>query len=190
VLPLYSPRLRLRRFTPDDLGPFLEYRNDLEVARYQGWDGCTQDEAAAFIRTQAEQGPGIPGQWLQIAIALRETDQLLGDCGLKVHARDPRQATIGVTLARPYQRIGYATEALVTLFDYVFGTMNLHRVVADTDPENTSSWRLLQRLGMRREGHTMRSLWFKRDWADEYLYGILAEEWRSRGPAETQARTA
>ena len=180
MLPLHSPRLRLRRFAPNDLRRFIEYRNDSEVARYQGWDACTQDEAAAFIRTQAAQGPGIPGQWLQIAIALRETDQLLGDCGLKVHARDPRQATLGVTLARPHQRLGYATEALATLFDYVFGTMNLHRVVADTDPQNTSSWRLLERLGMRREGHTRRSLWFKGGWADEYLFAILADEWLRR----------
>jgi RimJ/RimL family protein N-acetyltransferase len=49
--------------------------------------------------------------------------------------------------------------------------------VADTDPRNIASWTLLERLGMRREGHLRRSLWFKGQWVDEYLYGMLAEEW-------------
>jgi len=185
VLPLSSPRLVLRRFTPDDLDPFLAYRNDPLVARFQGWEGCSRDEAAALIRAQSVQEPGVPGQWLQVAISPRATNHLVGDCGLKVHAHDPRQATLGVTLARPHQGLGYATETLSTLLNYVFGTMNLHRVIADTDPENVPSWRLLERLGMRREAHTRQSLWFKGRWADEYLYAILAEEWLSR---ERQSR--
>jgi RimJ/RimL family protein N-acetyltransferase len=180
VLPLFSPRLCLRRLAPDDLDSFLEYRNDPAVARYQGWDSYTRDEAVELIQSQAEQVPSVPGQWLQIGIAPRNTHQLVGDCGFKIHGHDPRQATIGITLARPFQGLGYATEALSTLFDYVFGPMNLHRVIADTDPENASSWRLLERLGMRREAHSKQSLWFKGRWADEYLYAILAEEWRRR----------
>ena len=96
----------------------------------------------------------------------------------------PAQATLGVTLAGRHHRHGYATEALSTLLDYVFGTMKLHRVIADTDPENTSSWRLLERLGMRRETHSIQSLWFKGRWANEYVYAILAEEWLAAPRAE------
>jgi [ribosomal protein S5]-alanine N-acetyltransferase len=189
VLPLHSDRLSLRRLTPDDLHRFLDYRNDPAVSRYQGWDGFTVDQAAELLRTQAVQEAGVPGQWFQIGIARRENNHLLGDCGLKIHAHDPRQATIGITLARASQRLGYATEVLSMLFDHVFGPLHLHRVIADTDPENVPSWRLLERLEMRREAHSKRSLWFKGRWADEYVYAILADEWLSRGDGASPLST-
>src|ERR1051325_6502864 len=99
MLPLLSPRLVLRHFTDADLQPFLSYRNDPEVARYQSWDACSMAEATEFIGIQKSMQQAIPGQWLQIAIALREPDLLIGDCALQVLENDVRQATIGVTLA-------------------------------------------------------------------------------------------
>jgi RimJ/RimL family protein N-acetyltransferase len=155
----------------------LVYRNDPDVARYQSWEGCSRAEAETFIRGQQTQEPGVPGQWFRIAIALKEAETLLGDCALHVHSPEARQATIGITLAQPYQGQGFATEALVCLLDYLFRQRHLHRVVADTDPQNIPAWTLLERLGMRREGHLRQGLWFKGQWADEYLYAILCEEW-------------
>jgi aminoglycoside 6'-N-acetyltransferase len=119
-----------------------------------------------------------PGQWLQIAIALKHTGQLVGDCALKVHAADERQATIGITLCRAFQGQGLATEALSALLDYLFLEAGLHRVQADTDPGNLRAWKLLERLGMRRETHSLQSLWFKGRWADEFVYAILWQEWQ------------
>ena len=155
----------------------MAYRNDPAVARYQSWEGCNRTEAEAFIRAQQRHEPGA---WFQIAIALRQEGTLLGDCALHLHTADARQATIGITLAPANQGQGYATEALTGLLDHLFRQMQLHRVVADTDPANLSSWSLLERLGMRREGHLRQSLWFKGRWADEYVYAILAEEWLAK----------
>jgi len=79
---LTTRRLLLRRFQDSDLEPFLAYRFDPEIARYQGWDSCSRQEAIDFIREQQSVQPGTPGQWLQLAIELRETGELIGDCGL------------------------------------------------------------------------------------------------------------
>jgi ribosomal-protein-alanine N-acetyltransferase len=177
MLPLHSPRLVLRRFADGDLERFVSYRNDPDVARYQSWSGCTLAEAGAFIERQKTEEPGVSGEWLQVAIALCDTNLLVGDCGLKVHASDPRQGTVGITLSPSGQRKGYATEALSTLFDGAFGSMRLHRIIADTDPLNIPSCRLMERLGMRREAHFRQSLWFKGRWADEFVYAVLREEW-------------
>ena len=84
------------------------------------------EEGTAFVRIQKSMQWGIPGQWFQIAIALRETNLLIGDCALQVQANDVRQATIGVTLARSHQSFGYATEALSSLLDYLFFELGLH----------------------------------------------------------------
>lgn len=177
MLPLFTKRLVLRPFAMADVEAFVAYRNDPAVSRYQSWEGCSRAEAETFIHTQQRQEPGEPGTWSQIALALNEGGTLLGDCALHVHSPDARQATIGITLAPANQGQGFATEALTCLLDYLFRQKKLHRVAADTDPANTSSWSLLERLGMRREGHLHESLWFKGQWADEYVYGILAEEW-------------
>ena len=180
MLPLHSSRLILRRFTEADVPSFLAYRNDPAVARYQSWESCSLAEATEFIRKHQAKEIGVPGEWWQIAIALRTTGLHIGDCALQIHADDARQATIGFTLARSHQGHGYATEALSALLDGAFLHLDLHRVVADTDPQNTRACALLERLGLRREAHLRQSLWFKGRWADEYLYAVLRKEWLRR----------
>ena len=179
MLPLSTPRLVLRRFIEADAVSFAAYRSDPEVARYQDWDAYPVADATTFIHRQRAQAPGTPSEWFQIAITVAATQALAGDCAFKIHAEDPRQATIGITLARSHQGQGYAAEALTCLLDELLLRRGLHRVVADTDPRNIPSWTLLERLGMRREGHLIQSVWFKGRWADEYLYAILREEWLS-----------
>lgn len=174
-----TSRLRLRRFTDADLALFMAYRNDPEVARYQSWEGISEREAHAFLQEQREIQPGVPGQWFQIAIELKETGMLVGDCALKVEEYDERQAEIGYTLSRAYQRRGIASEAVSHVLNYAFLTLELHRVMAITDCENVASVTLLERLGLRREGHFLQNVWFKGRWGDEYLYAILQEEWRN-----------
>ncbi|MGD9894319.1 MAG: GNAT family N-acetyltransferase [Dehalococcoidia bacterium] len=179
TLPLETPRLILRRLIASDAAAFAAYRSDPAVARYQNWEHCTLDEASAFIRRQRRRAAGAPGQWTQIGLTLRESGALIGDCGVFAHP-DARQAAIGITLAQPYQGRGYATESLTALLDHLLLHAGLDRVEADVDPRNRPSWSLLDRLGMRREGHRIQSQWFKGHWADEYLYAILRGEWLAR----------
>jgi RimJ/RimL family protein N-acetyltransferase len=173
---LESERLILRRFKASDLAPFLAYRNDPEVARYQTWDSYTEREATAMIEELESLQPGTPGEWLQFAIELKKTGALIGDCALKAE-EDGRQAEVGFTLSREHQGKGYAAEAVSRLLDYAFGDLGLHRVVAITDQENEPSFTLLERLGMRREGCFVQNAWFKGRWTSEYLYAVLADEW-------------
>jgi len=185
---LETERLILRHFTDADLVPFMAYRNDPGVARYQGWEGISEAEAHAFIAEQKQVQPGVPGQWFQIAIALKETGMLAGDCALKIDEHDERQAEIGYTLARAYQGKGIAAEAVSRVLDYAFRTLELHRVIAITDCENTASIALLERLGLRREGHFIQNVWFKGKWADEYLYAILQHEWLGKHSTSVEGR--
>ena len=172
-----SERLFLRRFRDSDLAPFVAYRNDPEVARYQSWDIFDEREARAFVREMGSAQPGVPGEWFQFAIESKETGGLIGDCALQVDGQEPYRAEIGFTLAREHQGRGFASEAVSRLLDYAFGVLGLHRVVAIADCRNESSLALLERIGMRREGHFLDSVWFKGEWSDEYLYAVLKDEW-------------
>jgi RimJ/RimL family protein N-acetyltransferase len=164
-----SERLRIRRFKDSDLVPFMAYRKDPEVARYQSWDYLDEQEARAFIQQMDSAQPGVPGEWFQFAIESKEMGDLIGDCALRVDEHEPHRAEIGFTLARKHQGKGFASEAVSVLLDYAFGTLGLHRVVAIADCRNAPSVALLERVGIRREGHFVENVWFKEGWADEYL---------------------
>jgi RimJ/RimL family protein N-acetyltransferase len=172
-----SERLRIRRFKDSDLAPFMAHRNDPKVARYQSWESCDEQEARVFIRELESARAGVPGEWFQFAIESNETGDLIGDCALRVDEQEPYRAEIGFTLAREYQGRGFASEAVSRLLDYAFDALGLHRVVAIADCRNAPSVVLLERVGMRREGHFVENVWFKGGWADEYLYAVLKDEW-------------
>lgn len=178
---LETERLLLRTFRHEDLDGFLAYRNDPEVARYQSWEiPYSREQAVAFLAEMRQIEPGAPGQWYQLAIELKATGALIGDCAFGRLKEDARQAEIGYSLARTYQGEGYASEAIHRLLDYLFGELELHRVRAICDVNNLASIRLLERVGMRREAHFIENFWLKGHWSSEYWYGILRREWRGK----------
>ena len=72
------------------------------------------------------------------------------------------------------------TEAARSLIDAGFTTLGLHRIWATTDPQNVRSIAVLERLGMRREGHLRAHRWCKQGWRDSALYAVLEQEWLER----------
>ncbi len=148
-LPWSSARLTLRRFRPDDLRRFQAYRHDPEVARYQGWDPVSDEQAREFLAEMSEAPFGRLGEWLQIAIADVD-DVLIGDIGLFT-AASGAEAELGITLAREAHGKGLAEEAGRTLIDGLRAHTEARRLVAITDTRNLPSARLLRRLGMALE---------------------------------------
>lgn len=190
-LQLDTERLLLRQFKASDLETFFAYRNDPEVARYQGWEyPYPREKAVEFIRTMALVTPSN-SSWLQIALELKSTGQLVGDVAFFIKREDERQAMVGYSLARPFWGNGYAFEAVSRLLAFLFDEMNLHRVSAECDVENTSSWRLLEKLGFRREAHLLENTFFKGAYGSEYHYAMLWREWKERDSSRrNQAETA
>ncbi len=181
---LVSERLSVRRLRRDDLATFVKYRSDPEVARYQSWNApYPQAEAERLIKDMRRMHPDTPGEWFQFAIALRSTGELIGDCGAKPSAYDPTTTQIGYTIGRAHQRCGYGSEAVRTLLGYLFDARGMHRVTASCDGRNVASMGLLERLGMRKEGVMLQSVWAKGEWTDDVLFAMLASEW-----AAAQAR--
>lgn len=182
MLPFETDRLILRHLQASDLEDFLGYRNDPEVARYQGWEHFTREQAETTIAEQMLRVPGSPGKTFVFAVALKPDNRLIGDLGLMVREHDPNQAMTGYTFSRAYQGKGYATEAFIGMLDFVFDPngLDMHRIFALVEPENTPSVRLLERTGFRREGHFVSARWFKGRWVDDYQYAMLQTEWHEK----------
>ncbi len=181
MLVLETERLVLRSFTDADLETFVTYRSDPEVARYQGWNApFTEEQGRAFIEEMTHKQPATPNEWYQLAIERKSDGRMLGDIAFVVKGADAQQAELGLTLARAEQGQGYGTEAVRRLLDYLLCELKLHRVFANCDVENPAAFRVLERIGMRREAHFVENLWFKGGWASEYWYAILDREWQER----------
>ena len=181
---LAGERVLLRRFQLADVAQFVAYRSRADVARFQSWDApYPREEGERFVRQIMKEHPDTAGEWFQFAVALRPAGQLIGDCAARPHAGDPRQCEIGFTIAPGYQGRGYATEAARLLVGYLFGPRAKHRITASCDARNTASAAVLERLGMRREGHLRESTWAKGEWTDDLLYGLLRREWQLGRPS-------
>jgi RimJ/RimL family protein N-acetyltransferase len=90
-----------------------------------------------------------------------------------------RQASIGYEIAPRYWGKGYATEAARAMVAFGFGELRLHRIWARCVADNVASYRVLEKVGMRREGCLREEEWIKGRWRDTLVYGILDHEWRS-----------
>jgi RimJ/RimL family protein N-acetyltransferase len=177
---LRSPRLVLRPLCSDDAAPLAAYRSLAEVTRYQFWESFGLADAVRLVAEQATVVPDTPGTWLQLAIVLSHSAVMIGDCGIHFRGDDHRQVELGITLAPTHQGQGFATEALASVLEYVFGRLGKHRVTAVTDAENHAAAGLFRRLGFRQEAHYVENVWFKGAWGSEYLFALLRREWETR----------
>jgi len=177
---LLTPRLVLRRLRLSDCAATFAYRSDPHVSRFQTWEPRSVEEIRSFVEGLLNLEPDTPETWFQLAITLRESGLLIGDCGLHFPAGEAHQAEVGITLAPGHQGQGYATEALNAVLDYLFLSLGKHRVFASVDPRNRASIALLERVGMRKEAHLRESVWWKGEWADDLVFAVLEGEWRAR----------
>ncbi len=180
---LETDRLYLRPLDTPDIQAFSAYRSDPDIARYQGWGTpFTEEQAEEFIEQMKAVTPGEIGQWLQLGMELKDGGTLIGDVAFQIIKDSHRQAEIGMTLSANHHGKGYGSEAVTTLVNYLFGELQVHRIIANCDPENYPAHRLLERVGFRREGCFVESLWYKGYWASELWFAMLDREWMEKHP--------
>lgn len=173
LLPRRSGRIVLRRLAVSDLAEFQAYRCDPEVARYQGWETVTDNEARSFLADVATGNLLAPGHWCQIAVALASTGELIGDIGLCL-SEDEKEAELGVSLSRSAQGQGLAVEAVMEAIRLVFEHTVADRVVGITDIRNQPSTALLQRVGMRQ--YAQQESVVKGELCSELFFAITRDE--------------
>lgn len=174
---ILTARLILDALRPADAELLFAYRGDPGVARYQNWRPADVEAAAAFIVRQAAVDFGRADSWCQLAIRLRESDELIGDLGVHFPATTDEAVELGISLAPARQGHGYAREAMGAVLDHVFGAPGYRRVVASIDPRNRPSMALVETLGFRREAHHVESLRIHDEWVDDLIYALLKREW-------------
>lgn len=178
--PLRTERLVLRPFTRGDVDAVFAYRRREDVARYLFDVELSRDECALAVQQRISQVAfEAEGDKIILAVELARNGTLIGEVSLIWRSVDARQAEAGWIFDPDYQGQGYATEAANAMLDLAFGPGDIHRVSARCDVRNTASWRLMERIGMRREAHFREHAIFKSRWDEEFIYAILWQEWQA-----------
>jgi len=181
--PVRTERLVLRPATPADTEPTWRYRELEPVSRWLTRAPRTPADYRAYfenpeslVKTLVMERDGVVIGDLMVAV---------GDGWAQAErAEEARgvQAELGWVLDPAHEGHGYATEAVREMLRLCFTELGLRRVEAGCFAANEPSWRLMERVGMRRESHTRRdALHRSGEWLDGMSYGLLAEEWRRRG---------
>ncbi len=169
-----TPRLRLRAIAAGDWPAILTYMSDAKVTAFLPEGLFDEQRARAFALKHAGKNSEA------IAVVEKAGGQLIGHMPFHPWVM-PETFEIGWAIAPAHQGKGYATEAARALMDYSFRSLNAHRVVVTCQPENPASWRVAEKLGLRREAHFRAALYRAPGlWWDEYFYALLAEEYSAR----------
>lgn len=111
-----------------------------------------------------------------LAIVTRHDDRLVGLMGMNLVRPKSARAEIWYKLHKDYWNKGYTTEALNRLLLFAFEDLALHRIEAGCATENVASIKVLEKVGMQREGHCRKILPVRGEWLDNYLYALLEED--------------
>lgn len=166
-----TQRLRIRSFQRNDWQAVYDYTSDPAVMMYIPEGSFSLEQAEAFVADNLDE------QARAVAVLLKTDDLLVGH--MLFHPWfAPQTYEIGWVFNRAYHGQGYATEAALALLQYGFESLHLHRIIATCQPENVASWRVMEKLGMRREAHWRKCIRRpENQWWDEYFYALLEEEW-------------
>lgn len=167
-----TDRLIIRKFTKADWNQVYEYTSDAAVMKYMP-EGVLSEEATKkfVISNSNENAKHFP-------VVLKKDGTLIGHIVFHHYFGD-HTYEIGWVFHPEYQNKGYASEAASAVLKYGFETMHLHRTIATCQPENIPSWRVMEKIGMRREGYFKKCIPYGKVWWDEFYYAILQEEWKA-----------
>lgn len=174
---LTTARLLLRELVWNDLTDIHRLHSYPKVAQFNTLDiprnqQTTREVMRPIIRNATE-ATRVHYGW---TIRTADENLFLGEAGLNLSAPRHRRGEIFYKLLPEHWGRGYATEAAQALVRFGFGVLKLHRIEAGAATENHASARVLEKIGMTREGIGRKILPTPGGWRDNYRYAILEDD--------------
>ncbi|SKC79277.1 GNAT family N-acetyltransferase [Maledivibacter halophilus] len=173
-----TSRLFIRDFVKEDWESVHTYASREDVVRFMEWGPNSKEETKNFISRAIDfQQQNLRVNY-DLAVILKETGELIGGGAINICNRKHKEGFIGYCFNPMYWRKGYGTETAEGLLNFGFNKLNLHRIYATCDINNIGSAKVLENIGMKREGHLRQNKWIRDRWRDSYLYSILEGEYK------------
>jgi len=172
---LTTERMTLRAFVQEDADQLFELRNHPKVLEYLD---RPEDEGKQvsidMIQRILESFKDHTGvSWV---MSDKQTGNFLGTFGFWRLWPEHSRAEIGYTLLPKYWRKGYMRECIETCMKYAFTELGLHSVMANVNPDNEPSWKLLEAIGFKREAHFREDYYANGKFTDSYIYSCLERD--------------
>ncbi|WP_044640101.1 GNAT family N-acetyltransferase [Risungbinella massiliensis] len=166
-----TTRLVIRKFEFEDWQDVYEYTSNINVMKYIPEGVFTEEDAKKFVNDNiGENAEKFP-------VVLKDEKMVIGHIAFFKYFGE-HTYEIGWVFNPKYYNKGYASEAAKAILEFGFTKMKLHRIIATCQPENVASYRVMEKIGMRREGYFKKCIPYGKEWWDEYYYAILEEEWK------------
>ena len=181
-LPVATPRLVLRRLAGSDWKDLLELISDEEFFRYQDGVPLDEDGVLHWLESDAHVKLTTPDQTFYLGIQAQGDGKLIGYISLNFTDHQRLQVTFSIGLNRSFQRKGLALEAVEALLGFCFEGLKLHRVAGWCDSRNTAACRLLEKVGLRREGEFLKNRSVHGEWTNTLWFAALDEDYLQADP--------
>jgi len=184
---LESERLIYRKFKSEDLPIYADLRGNLENNKYRISEPISETETWNYLTFLIDKADEADCTYFGYAVVLKENNRLIGGAFL-YHLPErksfPDSPEVGWEIHRNYWRQGYGTEIGNTMLRLGFDIIGLRRITTCCNARNIGSYRIMEKIGMRREAHFIKAQRgnsaLNYEWCDRYQYSILKEEWDER----------
>jgi RimJ/RimL family protein N-acetyltransferase len=172
---MQTKRLIIRPVKMSDLDQMYAYTSDEENMKYER-DVFTYDGLKNMLSRYIEDE-------IFFSCIEKQSEKMIGHFYLgKTNPSDFNEYSLGYIFHPDVQGQGYCTEGAKALMDYAFHELGAHRVQARCNPENVASYRVMEKVGFKKEGLLRKRCAFKKDakgnpiYTDELVYGLLKED--------------
>lgn len=176
-LPITTRRLIIRDYTTADASAVASYAQDASYWQFQSAEAPTAAQIDSLIQWVVKDQTISPRLMHFLAVARKDTGEIVGEAVLKIVNPAERQGEIGFGVAPKFWKQGFSSEIAGAILDTAFQHFKLHRVAGQCSPDNKRSIRVMQKLGMAREG-LLRDIHFVRGkWWSTLIYSMLDQEY-------------
>ena len=177
---LESERIFLQEIEEKDWRDVHKYASQTIVCQYQPWGPNTEEESKSFVMQIIEDAKLKPRSRFVFAVFDKENNEMIGSGEFNLRDLSNKVGEIAYIINPDFWGKGIATEVANVLIEFGFKILHLHRIYATCDPRNIGSIKVLEKIGMTKEGRMREDLLIKDGWRDSLLYSILEQEFSTR----------
>lgn len=180
---IVTERLVLRRMTEDDAADIFAFTSNPVGKEYLSWDAHkTIEQTRGFL--QMMENRRLNNQPVQWGVELKSEKKIIGIVGLVMYMPDHNRGEFTYILSPDYLGKGYMTEAAAAFFRFCFEEIKLNRLEGKNEEDHYATHKIIEKLGMQREGLLRELLFQKGKYRDYIMWSILAKDYYAKKERE------